>query len=85
MTDDHSINHAQGAGHPGGHGPNGDIHLPPNSWVPVNVALALMTSFVGIITPQSMRWEIVGVGVVWLVGSLVAWARAARSEYLDLP
>ena len=57
------------------------IHLPPNSWSPINVALALTMSFVGLL---AATWVWV-VGVIWLVASLYAWARGARNEYKELP
>ena len=80
MSDDTHEHHSHG-----GHGPNGDIHLPPNSWVPINVALSLMLFFVGFMTPDPIRWPMVVVGALWLVASLVQWARAGRNEFLDLP
>lgn len=66
---------------------HGEIHLPPNSFVPIVVSFALAITFVGFLAEVR---DAVGpvvwiVGLVLLVGSLVAWLRAARSEYLDLP
>ena len=65
------------------HGDHGDahIHLPPNSWSPINVALSLTMCFVGTL---AATWEWV-VGLVWLIGSLYAWFRGARNEYKELP
>ena len=58
-----------------------EFHLPPNSWVPLMVSLALAFTFVGFLISPAV-WI---VGLVWLVASLSVWARAARREYLDLP
>lgn len=71
-----------GADEAGGHG-HGEIHLPPNSWIPIWVAFALMVTLVGLLPPLG-PW--VGVaGMLALAGGLVAWYRAARAEYRDLP
>jgi hypothetical protein len=58
-----------------------DFHLPPNSWSPINVALSLTMCFIGTL---SATWVWV-IGLVWLIGSLVAWFRAARTEFHELP
>jgi Cytochrome c oxidase subunit IV len=58
-----------------------DIHLPPNSWAPINVALSLTMCFIGTL---SATWVWV-IGLVWLIGSLVAWFRGARTEFYELP
>ncbi|MBV8301059.1 MAG: hypothetical protein JOY68_03955 [Candidatus Dormibacteraeota bacterium] len=62
-------------------------HLPPPSFVPVSVALSLAVLFVGFL--GDIR-NVVGpamwlVGLLGLIASLVVWARAARTEYLELP
>lgn len=62
-------------------------HLPPPSFVPISVALSLAVLFVGFL--GDIR-NVVGpamwlLGLVWLIVSLVFWARGARSEYLELP
>jgi len=57
------------------------IHLPPNSWSPINVALSLSMCFIGTL---SATWVWV-VGLVWLIGSLYAWFRGARTEFQELP
>ena len=77
MADEHS-EHASGAAeeHHGEH-----IHLPPNSWSPINVALALTMCFIGTL---AATWVWV-VGLVWLIASLAAWFRGARNEYHELP
>lgn len=65
------------------HGDHEEIHLPPNSWIPVSTCVAMMVFFVGFLPPLSPWGGLLG--AVWLGASLVAWYRAARSEYLDLP
>lgn len=64
-----------------------EIHLPPNSWVPFSVSLALAMTMVGFLDQvrQALGPTIWIIGLVWLIGSLVAWLLAARAEYLDLP
>jgi len=57
------------------------IHLPPNSWAPINTALSLTMCFIGTL---SATWVWV-IGLVWLIGSLVAWVRGARTEFHELP
>jgi hypothetical protein len=79
---DESHAHAGDVPHAGDHG---DIHMPPNSWVPISFSFALCITFVGFVVPESIRWYMVAVGLVWLVGTLVQWARAARNEFLELP
>jgi hypothetical protein len=76
MADDVHTEHAT-ADHAGEH----DFHLPPNSWSPINVALSLTLCFMGTL---SATWVWV-VGLVWLIASLVAWFRGARTEFHDLP
>jgi hypothetical protein len=73
--------------HAGEDGHGGAPHLPPPSFVPVNVALSLAVLFVGFLgdirdTVGPAMWLL---GLVWLIASLVFWARAARREYLELP
>jgi hypothetical protein len=76
--DEHDQNATSGHdGHDGGE----HIHLPPNSWSPISVALALTMCFIGTL---SATWVWV-VGLVWLIGSLAAWFRGARNEYRELP
>jgi hypothetical protein len=64
-----------------GHGAHDEIHLPPNSWVPISTACAVTTVFVGIIAGA---WLAI-IGCVWLLASLLAWFRAARNEFAELP
>lgn len=66
---------------------HGTPHLPPPSIIPINVALALATVFVGFLS--DIR-RVIGptmwiLGLLWLVASCAAWVRAARREYLELP
>lgn len=62
-------------------GHDAHIHLPPNSWSPISVALALTMCLVGTLA-ATWVWVI---GLVWLIGSLYAWFRGARNEYRELP
>jgi len=57
------------------------IHLPPNSWAPINVALSLTMCFIGLL---SAVWVWV-IGLVWLIASVGAWFRGARNEFRELP
>lgn len=66
---------------------HGTPHLPPPSFVPINVALALAIVFVGFLS--DIR-RVIGpamwlIGLVWLVLACAAWVRAARREYIELP
>ena len=66
---------------------HGDFHLPPNSFIPVVVSIALAVTFIGFL--NQVRDKVGPVlwiaGLVLLIGSCVAWFRSARTEYLDLP
>jgi hypothetical protein len=66
---------------------HGEIHLPPNSFIPIVVAIALSVTFVGFLNEvRSTLGPLVWIaGLLLLIGSLVAWFLSARSEYLDLP
>ena len=68
----------------GDHADGEHIHMPPNSWVPISVALALTCTFVGFLTTKlgPTVWII---GLVWLAASCVVWYRAAVTEYNELP
>jgi hypothetical protein len=62
-------------------------HLPPPSFAPINVAFSLAVIFVGFLkevraTLGPIMWV---VGLVWLIVACALWARAARTEYLQLP
>ena len=64
------------------HGGHGDeIHMPPNSWVPLSTAASITTLFVGFIVGV---WLDI-IGGIWLILSLAAWFRAARNEFAELP
>jgi hypothetical protein len=71
----------------GEHGGHAGIHLPPNSWVPINLALALAVLFVGFLTDiratiGPIMWL---VGLVWMIAACAMWVVTARREYLSLP
>jgi hypothetical protein len=62
-------------------------HLPPPSFVPINIALALSITLSGFLTDiralvGPAMW---GVGLIYLIVTCFFWARGARSEYLELP
>jgi hypothetical protein len=68
-------------------GAHAAIHLPPNSFVPVNVALALALVFVGFLndvraTVGPAMWL---VGLAWLIAACGRWVMTARREYESLP
>jgi hypothetical protein len=64
-----------------------EIHLPPPSFVPIAVSIALAVTFVGFLNQvrDKVGPTIWIIGLVLLIGSCAAWLRAARSEYIDLP
>jgi hypothetical protein len=66
-----------------GHADHGKFHLPPNSWIPVWVSLALTLTLIGLLPPLG-PWVGV-VGIVALLAGCVAWFRAARAEFRELP
>jgi hypothetical protein len=62
-------------------------HLPPPSFAPINVALALAITLTGFLTDirhlvGPLMW---GIGLLYLIASCFFWARGARREYLELP
>ena len=63
------------------------IHMPPNSIVPVFVALSLACTFVGFVDQvrNSVGPLVWGIGLLGLIASCAAWVRGARTEYLELP
>jgi hypothetical protein len=69
-----------GAPGPGGHA-HGEIHMPPNSWVPISTAFSVTALFIGFLVGV---W-LMAIGAVWLIASLVMWVRAARTEFSELP
>ena len=67
-------------------------HMPPNSFVPISLAGSLSLTFVSFLFGfnwlfSATAWKIIGVsaGLIWMAITLVVWAMAARSEYLELP
>jgi hypothetical protein len=83
VPDDHPTAHDAEAGHD----EHGGIHLPPPSFVPISVALALATTLIGFVdqvrnTVGGLVW---GIGLLWLIASCVVWYFAARTEFNDLP
>ena len=75
------------AAHPDASEAHSEIHMPPNSWAPISVALSLALVFVGLL--GDIR-NVVGpamwlIGLLALIASCASWARSARREYLELP
>lgn len=70
-----------------GHSEHDELHLPPNSFVPISIALSLCMTFVGFVDQvrSALGPLIWGIGLVWLIGSCVVWYLAARHEYSELP
>lgn len=64
----------------GGHA-HGEIHMPPNSWVPISTAFSITAVFIGLLAGA---W-LVAIGALWLIANLVMWLRAARNEFSELP
>jgi hypothetical protein len=67
--------------------PHEHPHLPPPSFVPINLALALAITLTGFLTDiradvGPLMW---GVGLIYLIVTCFFWARGARAEYLELP
>lgn len=62
-------------------------HLPPPSFVPINIALALAITLTGFLTDirATVGPAMWGIGLIYLIVSCFFWARGARSEYLELP
>ncbi|MGH7687690.1 MAG: hypothetical protein ACREN2_12865 [Candidatus Dormibacteria bacterium] len=79
---DEQAHGAADASHGGEH-----IHLPPPSFIPINVALSLAVLFVGFLGDiRNVLGPVMWLaGLLWLVASLLVWVRAARREYLELP
>lgn len=69
------------------HGEHREIHMPPPSFVPISVALALATTFVGFVDQvrNAVGGLVWGIGLAWLIGSCVVWYLAARTEFGELP
>ena len=72
----------------GGHdGAHSTPHMPPNSLVPIVLALSLALIFVGLL--HEIR-DVIGpamwlVGLLGIIGCCVMWVVTARRDYLDLP
>ena len=69
------------AGHDDGHGDGHGIHLPPPSWIPIAVAISFSAVMIGF-TVGPWLWI---TGLVFTAAGLVAWLRAARAEFEELP
>lgn len=69
------------------HGEHRELHLPPPSFVPFSVALALATTLVGFVDQvrNAVGGLVWGIGLVWLIASCVVWYLAARTEFNELP
>ncbi|MFZ0994996.1 MAG: cytochrome c oxidase subunit 4 [Candidatus Dormiibacterota bacterium] len=59
----------------------GTPHLPGPSFWPILLAVGIAMSLIGVIT----KIEVVVIGLVIVVASLVGWVREARHEYRSLP
>ena len=62
-----------------------EIHMPPNSFVPIALALSLTFLFISFLFPESVRVPGMILGGVFVIATLVTWFRAARTEYYELP
>jgi hypothetical protein len=69
------------------HGAHTEIHMPPPSFVPISVALALATTLVGFVDQvrNAVGGLVWGIGLLWLAASCVAWFLGARTEFGELP
>jgi hypothetical protein len=61
--------------------PDGTPHLPGPSFWPFLLAVGIAMSLIGVIT----KIEVVVIGLVIVLSSLVGWVREARHEYRSLP
>ena len=87
MTDDPAHANRDAAASPDAGEAHSTPHLPPPSFVPINVAFGLALTFVGLLgdirdAVGPAMWVL---GLVWLAASCAIWVRAARTEYLELP
>lgn len=82
MTEENLHDHVEAA-----HDEHAEIHLPPNSFVPISVALSLCTTLVGFVDQvrAAVGPLVWGIGLLWLLGTCVVWYMAARHEYSELP
>jgi hypothetical protein len=69
------------ADEPDAHHGHDEIHVPPNSWIPIGLAATLTITFVGFLVTPAM-WII---GLLLTIALLVGWYRAARHEFEELP
>ncbi len=69
------------------HGEHPEIHLPPNSFVPISLALSLSVTFIGFVDQVrgALGPTVWLIGVLWLVATCVTWFLAARHEFGELP
>ena len=58
-----------------------EFHLPPNSWIPIALAITMTATMIGF-TVGPWLWIS---GLVLVVVCCVVWLRAARAEYEELP
>jgi len=77
----------QEAGAAHGEAAHSTPHMPPNSLVPVVLALSLALIFVGFL--HEVR-DVVGpamwlIGLIALIGSCALWVVTARRDYYELP
>jgi hypothetical protein len=69
------------------HGEHAEIHMPPNSLIPISVAISLCMTLVGFVDQVrgNLGPLIWGIGALWFIASCAAWVRAARNEFHELP
>ena len=60
-----------------------EIHMPPNSWWPMIVAVGVTVSMLGLITIDTLS-PVFFVGLLILAGGIGGWVKDARSEYREL-
>ena len=86
MSDETNAEHDAAASPDAGEA-HSEIHLPPNSFAPVCVALSLAVMFVGFLndirnTLGPFMWA---AGLLGVIASTASWVRGARKEYQELP
>ncbi len=69
------------------HAEHAEVHLPPPSIAPINVAISLAMTFIGFVDGVRDRLGplVWGIGLLWLIASCAAWFRGAHREFNDLP
>jgi hypothetical protein len=80
MADSHDVT-TDDDGHGGEVHGHDEIHMPPNSWSPIVLAVTVTATFIGLIVGPWL-WI---TGLAATVVTLVAWLRAARTEFSELP